>query len=71
MSAAERLATPRQVAEWLQCSERTLRRKRDRVRAGDAAAGPPWIEQGRSIRYSWLDVHKWAASHRIKGRERG
>jgi len=65
--SAERLATAEQVAVWMQCSPRTLARKRDAVRSGDTAAGPPWIEQGRSIRYSWLDVHRWAAANRIKG----
>lgn len=67
MSAPERLATPAQVAAWLQCSTRTLARRRDAVRAGDANAGPAWIIQGRQIRYSWLDVHRWAAQNRIKG----
>ena len=65
--STERLATAAQVAAWLQCSTRTLARRRDAVRAGDKTAGPPWIEQGRSIRYSWLDVHRWAAQNRIKG----
>lgn len=60
MNQHEQLATPRQVAVWLQCSERTLRRRRqDRT-------GPPWIVQNGRIRYSWLDVHRWAASNRVR-----
>lgn len=56
------LATPLQVAQWLQVKPNTLRiwRQRDR--------GPRWVTIGGQIRYSWPDVHKWAAEHRTNDR---
>lgn len=52
------LATPLQVATWLQVKPNTLRiwRQRDR--------GPRYIKLNGQIRYAWPDVHAWAAQHR-------
>ncbi|MGO2659596.1 helix-turn-helix transcriptional regulator [Mycetocola reblochoni] len=52
------LATPGQVADWLGCSTRTLARMRYR------GEGPAYITSGRTIRYAWPDVHRWAADNR-------
>jgi hypothetical protein len=53
------LATPAEVAEWLQLSQDQLAKLRS------AGTGPTFIKLTRTeIRYAWLDVHKWADSLR-------
>lgn len=54
------LATPAQVATWLNVSTHTLRRWRKN------GAGPRYIREGRTIRYAWQDVHAWAAARRTR-----
>jgi hypothetical protein len=64
VSAADKprpLATPAEVAEWLQTSTDALSKLRI------AGNGPQYIKFGREIRYAWADVHKWCDSLR-KGR---
>ncbi len=48
------LATPEELAEWLQCKTSKLAKMRM------LGTGPRFIKNGREIRYAWLDVHKWA-----------
>jgi predicted site-specific integrase-resolvase len=59
-----KLATEAEVAEWLGVKPKTLA---DWRRAG---SGPPHTFAGRSARYHWPDVQRWAA-HRAGGRRSG
>lgn len=48
------LATPEQIAEYLQKPVRTLEQWRYR------GIGPRWTKVGgRDVRYRWSDVEKW------------
>lgn len=47
------LATPPEVAEFLQVPVRTL------VAWRYHRKGPRWAKVGRGIRYRWTDVEKW------------
>ncbi|WP_199922343.1 helix-turn-helix domain-containing protein [Microterricola viridarii] len=55
---ANRLATPEEVAEWLQVPVERLHKLRR------AKRGPRAIVEGRMIRYAWADVHSWVLSSR-------
>ena len=57
-TAPQPLATPSQVAEWLQESEGYLAKLRS------AGTGPAFIKTGRKVRYAWKDVHDWCTSNR-------
>jgi hypothetical protein len=59
------LATPAEVAEWLQVSTERL----SKLRKGNG--GPPYIKVGRQVRYSWADVHAYCAGTRQGGAPRG
>lgn len=52
------LATPDEVADWLQIDTNRLAKLRV------AGNGPLFIKIGRDIRYAWADVHKWADQQR-------
>lgn len=52
------LATPAEVASWLQTTENALRLHRQR------GTGPAYIKVGRSVRYAWGDVQAWALANR-------
>jgi hypothetical protein len=52
------LATPEQVADWLQIPVERLHGMRKRRK------GPKFIKVGRDVRYAWADVHSWAAANR-------
>ena len=54
------LATPAEVAAWLCTSEAALRKQRQR------GTGPAFIKVGRSVRYAWGDVQRWALERRAK-----
>jgi predicted DNA-binding transcriptional regulator AlpA len=56
--ASNPLATPAQLAEWLQISTDALSKLRI------AGTGPKFIKIGREIRYAWADVHQWCDSLR-------
>lgn len=56
---ANALATPEQVAEWLQVT--TDRLKAWRKKPGK---GPAFVKVGGSIRYAWSDVHSWCSANR-------
>lgn len=58
MSAPQPLATPVQVAEWLQITPERLSKLRKTGR------GPRFIKLGREVRYAWRDVHEWCAVNR-------
>jgi hypothetical protein len=47
------LASPREVADFLQVPERTLTEWRYR------RVGPLYARVGRHVRYRWDDVEKW------------
>jgi hypothetical protein len=49
------LATPREIAKHLHCSERKLERHR---LVGD---GPPFVKIGAAIRYPLSELEKWLA----------
>lgn len=61
------LLTPRQVAEQLEVSERTLarwranRRLNEQLEVSDMTLilGPPFIELGRTVRYSQGQLERW------------
>jgi predicted DNA-binding transcriptional regulator AlpA len=55
------LATPEQVAEWLQIKPERLSKLRKTGR------GPRAIKVGRAVRYAWPDVHAWANAQREPG----
>lgn len=55
---ANPLATPAQVAEWLQIDTEKLSKLRI------SGTGPTFIKIGREVRYAWLDVHKWCDQNR-------
>lgn len=52
------LATPEQVAEWLQVTTERLSKLRK------TGKGPKFIKLGRDVRYAWADVHTWCNSNR-------
>jgi len=52
------LATPLEVAAWLQVTEERLSKLRK------TGKGPVYIKLGRSVRYAWLDVHRWCDGNR-------
>lgn len=52
------LATPAEVAAWLQINTGKLSKMRS------AGTGPTYIKSGREVRYAWLDVHKWCDQNR-------
>lgn len=56
--ARGKLATPAEVAEWLQITEERLKYLR---KTGNA---PKAIKIGRDVRYAWGDVHAWCAANR-------
>jgi hypothetical protein len=51
------LLTPRELAEHLHCSERTLERRR---LVGD---GPPFVKIGQKIHYPLREFEKWLADN--------
>lgn len=57
-TAPRGLATPEQVAEWLQISADHLAYLRKHRR------GPKSIKVGRAVRYAWVDVHAWCTANR-------
>jgi hypothetical protein len=61
VTAPAPLATPEQVAAWLQKPETYLARLRSN------GTGPKFIKRGRTIRYAWADVHTWANEGRSNG----
>lgn len=58
MTAPQPLATPEQVAAWLQKDPAYLAKLRKTGR------GPHFIKIGRDVRYAWRDVHAWCDRHR-------
>jgi hypothetical protein len=52
------LATPKQVAAYLQKPEKTLTEWRYR------GIGPAYHRSGRDVRYDWADVFAWVAEQR-------
>lgn len=56
--ANTKLATPEEVAEWLQVTTERLRVLRKTGR------GPQYIKLGREVRYVWKDVHAWCLANR-------
>ncbi|WP_104136594.1 AlpA family transcriptional regulator [Cryobacterium sp. Y62] len=58
MAAKMPLATPAEVAEWLQVTVDRLSKMRK------AGKGPNYIKVGRTVRYAWLDVHRWCEGNR-------
>lgn len=57
--ANNRLATPEEVAEWLQVTTERLRVLRKTGR------GPKFTKlDGRTVRYVWADVHAWVLANR-------
>ena len=58
-SAPPPLATPQQLADYLQRPVKTLEMWRYR------SLGPPYIRMGREIRYDWRDVHAWEDSNKV------
>lgn len=50
------LATPADLAQFLQVQETTLANWRWR------RIGPPWFKTGRHVRYSWEDIETWLAN---------
>lgn len=54
LAAPEPLATPDQVADYLQIPAKTLAEWRSR------GIGPDYVKPGgRHVRYRWPDVHSW------------
>lgn len=51
--AAEALAAPAEVADYLQVPERTLTQWRYQRK------GPPYLKVGRHVRYRRRDVERW------------
>lgn len=61
MNAPQKLATPAEVAAWLDVTERQLRRMRS------AGNGPRVTRIGhRTVRYAWNDVIAYATACRAK-----
>lgn len=58
--AREPLALPSEVAAHLRISEQALADMRYK---GD---GPPFIKQGRSVRYDWAEVDRWQIDHTVQ-----
>ena len=56
MKAPEQLATPEQVADYLQVPVKTLAQWRY------LEIGPQYRKVGRHVRYDWADVRKWLAT---------
>ena len=54
------LATPKQVAEYLQVPERTLTIWRYK------GTGPRYASVGRHVRYAWRDVEDWIRQQSAK-----
>lgn len=52
------LATPDEVAAWLQVTTERLAKLRKTGR------GPHFIKIGREVRYAWKDVHAWCLQTR-------
>ena len=65
MTTAERrpLATPVQIAEYLEIPEPTLRQWRHK------GTGPQWTRVGRHVRYRWSDVEAWLDSQTGQSRD--
>lgn len=59
MPPAKQPGTPREVAEYLQKSEKTLANWRS------LGIGPPYIKPAGTIRYRWSDVEKWLTSNAV------
>lgn len=55
---SESLATPSQVAEFLQVSELTVKTWRY------TDTGPAFLRVGRHVRYRWDDVLSWLAERK-------
>ncbi|WP_237568692.1 helix-turn-helix transcriptional regulator [Mycolicibacterium lacusdiani] len=55
VSERERLATPADVAAYLQTSVDGLSQLRYRRQ------GPPFVKVGQRVLYRWSDVHSWVA----------
>lgn len=47
------LATPIQLAEYLEIPETTLKQWRHK------GTGPQWTRVGRHVRYRWPDIDRW------------
>lgn len=58
VQAVKPLATPDEVAEWLQVPVERLSKLRK------TGKGPTFIKVGRTVRYAWLDVHRWCDGNR-------
>lgn len=56
------LATPGEVARYLQKPEKTLAEWRSR------GIGPCYLSVGRDVRYRWSDVDEWLAQQQIDPR---
>lgn len=57
--ANSKLATPEELAEWLQVTTERLRQLRK------SGKGPKYIKlDGRAVRYVWADVHSWCLANR-------
>lgn len=60
----QRLLTEAQAARYLGVSRQLLRKSRmDGARKGHALP-PPWVRNGRMIRYDILDLDAWIKDHR-------
>ena len=57
--APTRPATPKEVADYLQRSEKTLANWRC------SGIGPPYVKAEGGVLYRWPDVEKWLASQLV------
>lgn len=56
-AAPEQLATPEQLADFLQIPEKTLAEWRSQGK------GPKYVKPGgRHVRYDWVDVREWVVT---------
>jgi hypothetical protein len=62
MPEQRKLATPAEVAEWLQIPEARLARWRK------DGYGPQYFRVGRDVRYAWADVHRWCLASKSGNR---
>jgi len=58
--ALTRPATPKEVADYLQRSEKTLANWRC------SGIGPPYIKAEGGVRYRWSEVEKWLSGQQVR-----
>ena len=60
MAPANRPATPKEVADYLQKSEKTLANWRC------VGVGLPYIKAEGGVRYRWNEVEKWLSAQQVR-----